>query len=504
MPWSRAERVLVAVFALVVIASLPLLVHPWYDPMNDAAIYLWTAKALAAGDGYTFLGTPFVMRPPGFPLLLSPIVALRGFDFHALNLFVASWGVLTLLLLHLVLRTRLGWAASLCLCALLWLNPGYQTLCNQVMSDHPGLALLLCALLADRACARTPSLRRELLLGVVIGLSTYVRSANALLVPAILCSRVLERVLGGEGRLPWARFALRRLAPVALAAWLVALPWSLRNASVDLPVPVDQLENHTYATAMWHVDPGDPRSPGVTWDDWRERFRVRAPQVVAAVGSRTTTKEYTPALAVPAALIAGALLIGLVRRRAPIEIYLCAHAVILVFYFGFGWRLLLPVWVFALADGVDCLRALAGRLFGTRGATALACAGLLALALVDAEPRRDWERIRKGHERHGAVARAIEGEIAPDARLAAMRGYSYSVYLERPVWSLEFAVERERSFLAAEALIDREGIDTLVASPLGQYDGQLRAYLERRYPGALRRAGEVIVAHVRGRAGEPR
>jgi hypothetical protein len=242
----------------------------------------------------------------------------------------------------------------------------------------------------------------------------------------------------------------------------------------------------------------------VTWENWRERLRVRAPQVVAAVGSRTKTKDFTPWLGLPAALLFAALLIGLVRRRAPIEIYLCAHVGILVFYFGFGWRLLLPVWVFALADGADVVRAGVARRFGGGVATAVACAGILALALVDAEPRRDWDRVRERHERQVALARAIEETIAPDARLAAMRGYTYSVYLGRPVWSLEFTVERARSFLAAEELIDRERVDTLVVSPFGQHDRKLLTYLERRYPRALRRAGEAVVARVRDGAGARR
>ena len=68
--------------AFLLVASLFWLVHPWYeatDETNDASIYLLTAKALAAGEGYSYLGAPFTIRPPGFSALIAPWIAARGF-----------------------------------------------------------------------------------------------------------------------------------------------------------------------------------------------------------------------------------------------------------------------------------------------------------------------------------------------------------------------------------------------------------------------------------------
>ena len=51
-PWSRSERQALLALAVLVLAVLPLLVHPWFDATNDGAVYLLTARALAAGEGY--------------------------------------------------------------------------------------------------------------------------------------------------------------------------------------------------------------------------------------------------------------------------------------------------------------------------------------------------------------------------------------------------------------------------------------------------------------------
>src|SRR5262245_56873643 len=88
-PGDRAARRARALAGLVVLAvvlgSLPWKVHPWYELTNDGALYLATARSLVEGQGYSYLGQPFRIRPPGFSCLIAPILWLRGTDFQALN-----------------------------------------------------------------------------------------------------------------------------------------------------------------------------------------------------------------------------------------------------------------------------------------------------------------------------------------------------------------------------------------------------------------------------------
>src|SRR5262245_12327656 len=85
---ARARTAAWIGLALALALSLTWSVHPWYDPTNDGSMYIATARSLAAGEGYSYLGEPFRIRPPGFPVLIAPLLAWRGTDFHALNLYV--------------------------------------------------------------------------------------------------------------------------------------------------------------------------------------------------------------------------------------------------------------------------------------------------------------------------------------------------------------------------------------------------------------------------------
>src|SRR6266850_469568 len=118
---ARRARALAAL-ALLLVVGLSLIgsVHPWYDPTNDGSMYIATARSLVAGEGYSYLGIPFLIRPPGFSCLIAPLLAWRGTDFHALNLLVSAFGALGIVLFHLLLRERLGLVLSTLVPLVLW------------------------------------------------------------------------------------------------------------------------------------------------------------------------------------------------------------------------------------------------------------------------------------------------------------------------------------------------------------------------------------------------
>src|SRR5262245_52776649 len=201
---ARLARRLAALFvALVVAGSLFWSVHPWYDPTNDGSMYIATARALVRGEGYSYLGIPFLIRPPGFSCLIAPILWARGTDFLALNLEVSLFGALGVFLFHLLLRARAGLVAATFVPLVLWFNAGYQELCNQVMSDVPGWTLLGACFLLERRCAKRRTEWTELALGAAIGLSSYVRAGNLLLVPAFLCAGAARELFRSPERTGW-------------------------------------------------------------------------------------------------------------------------------------------------------------------------------------------------------------------------------------------------------------------------------------------------------------
>jgi hypothetical protein len=504
--WSRTEALTFALFVAGVLVSLFFLVHPWYDRTNDGSTYIITARALAAGEGYTYLGELFRIRPPGFSAILYLFVGEGGtLDFGALNLLVSLFGAAGVVLLYLYQRAYVGWVPALLTSIAVWLNPGYRRLCNQVMSDVPGVALVLACLLVERWASRRPSWTREVVLGLAIGAGAWVRSITLLLVPAILLARGVRRWRGAENGTGRGTFVLRRLVLFAVVSWLVVLPWTVVKNRSAPPPPADQTLNYSIATAMWHTDPGDPGSPRRSLGQILQRIPSHVKQAAVVVGSRMQHRipgsaPTGGAVALGRAALALLLLAGttfvLVRRAAPAEWFVGGVLLVVAVYFVFTDRLVLPVFVLALAATVEALRDVSRWLGGERAARVVPLVALLVLIAVDFHPRRDWRRIETRHRELVATAAAIESAIEPDARLAASRGFHYGVYLNRPVFSLVHAIRRARSYEAAEEVIDRYGIDTVVSSPLVPPD--LSPYFLERYgPGTP--AGTARVWRVRTR-----
>jgi 4-amino-4-deoxy-L-arabinose transferase-like glycosyltransferase len=505
-----AQRALFAVFVACLFASLFYFVHPWYDATTDGSIYIVTARSLAAGEGYRYLGEPFQVRPPGFPVLIIPFLSGLKHDFFAINFFVACFGAVGVLLLFWHARPRLGFGLALLTAAAVWLNPEYQRLSTQVMSDVPGTTLLLLCLLIERWASARPSPRREIALGLAIGLSSYVRMTAILLVPAILLSRVLRP--GAPRPSAWtAALFVRRLLLFAAVAMLVLVPWSIRNQLDPAPSPAEQTLLYSYSVANRHVDPGDPNSALLPWRAILERIPLRVRQVAIVLGSRLQAETFAeaepegaPGIASSAfaLLLLGSSLLLLVRRREPAEFFVLGLLAVTATYFGFAPRLVLPIFLLTLPAAVEVVRGLVARAAGLRLAAVLVGGMLLALIAIDFSPRRYWDLIEHQHRELGELSRAVEAAVSPDARLGAVVGSHYSVFLERPVYSIQVVTWRKKSLEAADGVIERNRIDTIVLSNRTPLDRQFTEYFRRRY-GEPESAGPALIFRIPRAAPEP-
>ena len=495
---SRGDTLALLLVVAGAALSLVWLAHPWFDAQNDAAIYLMTAKSLARGEGYTYLGAPFRIRPPGFSLLLAPIVGAKGYDFRAVNLFVGAWGVLAIGLLFLSTHKRLGRGLAVLLCLCVWLNPGWRTACNQAMSDIPGAACLLGCLLLERRARKDPSLARDALLGLAVGLSAYVRAGLVLLVPAIVLQRIVARVRGSGESGAAGAFVARRLALPALVAILALLPWKIREAMSRPDAPADQHSLYDYSTAMWHVDRGDPASPLLAANEILARVPVRLAETLTVLGSRLRERDGSTAeLVLGGAALAVALLFLLRKNRVEAWFLLGTIAVLLV-YFDFRDRLVLPIHLLVLPALVEAALA-AGSALGREGVTrASAAIGLVALVAIDFDPRPGWRGIEREHLAMESAAASLAPHLPSDARLAApFASWRWSIYLDRPVYTLFFGwVRRGGDFGGAEAVLDAYRIDRVLVSSATDVDARMRAYFEARY-GVESRVGDVAVVRVR-------
>lgn len=457
----RRGWIIAALLALGMLASLRWTVHPWYDAENDASMYILTARSLAAGEGYSMLDQPFTIRPPGFSVLIAPLIRWRGTDFQALNLFVGLWGVAGVLLLFAFARARIGDVLAFLLALAIWINPGYQRLCNQTLSDVPGFALLFALLWMERWAERAPTPRRCLILGIAVGASAYVRSGLLLLLPAVALAWLCAKPRQSWGL--WNR--VLAVLCLGVGVCLVQLPWSFRNRAADTRRAVDQTLLHSYSTAMWHVDMGDPNSPRLAASEILGRFLKRGPSILGVLGSRMGegAQGWKPLVTAVALLLSGLAMLWL--RRSPSEFFVCLNLVVIAFYFGFASRLILPVYALLLLSAIEALGVVfksAARLISERTASGGVVAAVLVWIAIDWAPRQDWEGIANKHRVYEDITNRFQEHLAPENVLASYRGWHYSVYLHRPVFSLEFVVERAKRLDAAEAFIDKHEIDTVL------------------------------------------
>ncbi len=499
------SRRILAALAIVCIASSFWLVHPWYEASvetNDASMYILSAQALLRGEGYAYLGEPMIIRPPGMSVLLAPVLAWRGLDFAALNAVANVFGIAATLLFHVWLRGRVGPWVSGAAALLLWFNPGWRHYSNEVMSDVPGAALLVGAFLVERWAAARPGWRRDALLGAFIGLSTYVRTVAVLIVPAILAARALE-ALSLHGRSTrWIELLRTRALALTAACALVMLPWSVRNSVEAPPPPATQNFIYSYGTGMFHANPRDPSSPPRSIAKVAERVPARAVAILEVLGSRFEGRAAPIPAIVFGLWILAAFAFVAWRRRCSAEIFALLVAALLLVYFGFRSRLVLPLFVVALATFAEAHVILLSRAFAPARARAIVAAALLAIGTIDFQPRKDWDEIERAHADALEQAAAWRAVLGDRTRLASNIGWHASVYVGRPVWSFYFAAKRagteddSRPDLdAVDRVLQSEDIEAVILSS-DPADRAWIPWLERRY-GRPEVAGRGLVFKTR-------
>lgn len=255
---------LLAIVLVAVLLRLGLMARSSFN-FDDPDNYLPVARSLAAGEGFSFKGRPTAYRPPLYPLLLVPSLALGRF---------APWGVA---FLHLLLGAgttamtavaargfglseRRAWIAA----AITACDPVLAWQSKSVMTETPAAFLVAAAL----AGLGRPEWRGAALGGVAYGLAGLCRPS--LLAGAALT--VLAALVAGPDA--WKERLARSLVLV-LAIGVCLLPWTLRNLAV-LGAPIATTTHGGYTLALAN-NPVYYREvlngpPGRVWtgdDQWR-------------------------------------------------------------------------------------------------------------------------------------------------------------------------------------------------------------------------------------------
>ena len=126
---------------------------------EDSGIYIALAESLSAGQGYRdifLVDRPLhVQYPPLFPVLLAPVVGLRGMDIAAMRLVMTGAAVVALLLVAALFRRLAGDRTAALVVLATGASPAVVYYTQSIMTEVPYLLVSLLAVLWIERCART-------------------------------------------------------------------------------------------------------------------------------------------------------------------------------------------------------------------------------------------------------------------------------------------------------------------------------------------------------------
>ena len=460
LPWT--------VFAVYGICALTVWSEPDWRLDWDSAIYLLTGRSIAAGEGYRYLGETFFLRPPGLAWLLSLFMAPSDLgptgidiDFALMNRLFMLSATAAIVAVYIAFRRERGRGWALTIALLTGTSPIFVDQFNFILSALPFLALLLPALtLLDRGArgglrAKSDSIAGALLLVLAI----YLRTVAIVALPALVLSYLRRR----RGR-----HVLASLLPIAIVCGLTA-PWliSAQLAAQDVQRPAEQLYLFDYTTALLHRDQGDPSSPLLTPADWALRVEHNAGEMAGALAGSVLGSEQPAAIALLLALVAAGLVAAIRRGVGLIDWFALIHGVVLLCYFTFSPRLLLPLVPAVYAYIISAIVSISHRgaqlgASGCRAARATTAVALILAALGNAVAFPDHRDIRSRSAitaRHWkdmtAASEWIRKNTARDAIVLAAMAPVVSVLSGRITYTGRHA--------RGTAIIDRYGIDYAIA-----------------------------------------
>ena len=188
--WLRLESddykclALIVGVALVIRIAWVLTTNPM--PGWDAADYDGLARRLANGEGYVNSdGTPTAFRPVGYPAFLSAVYIVFGYSWTAGYIANAILSAITVLLTYRLAREFLCGRLSLVVAGVIALLPSHISYTAFMGTETLYALFVVTILITSCHLARHPNWKNASLLGLIIGLSVYVRPTLLLFPPIV-------------------------------------------------------------------------------------------------------------------------------------------------------------------------------------------------------------------------------------------------------------------------------------------------------------------------------
>ena len=194
------------------------------------ARYKEEAQFLLNGDLTSFVkgaqSQPDAMiltHPPGYPIVIAIIYKISGNSDRALRLFQIACETVTAVLVFLIAARLIPRGAALIAALLAAVAPQLAFRSLVILPESLATLPLLTAILLIMKAVQDRSIRKMLLAGGLIGVSSWLRP-DSLLLPLFLCATLLPLLPRGE----WRRYALVLIGGTVI----VIAPLTIRNALV--------------------------------------------------------------------------------------------------------------------------------------------------------------------------------------------------------------------------------------------------------------------------------
>jgi hypothetical protein len=343
---------------------------------TDMAVYLVTAKALAAGEGFCKANLagcpPEVYYPPGFPLILAPFVALLPEwpqNIPWLTLVPMACALLSLPLIHRLLKRELD-AFPLPLLITLAVAVSYvgTWFTFTLMSETLYILVSVAALLAlDQAEAAEKPQRHYLLAGLLAGFLALVRSVGLALLAGAVGYLLLRR--------KWKEAAIVLVPAAVLVVPVLARSYLVTHSPAWEPYRGVFIV--TYLDTLLYKHWQDTALGPATLADLARRWptnieghaTVSLPMLLFPTVQSPRLQNLLEPLgltwAIPAfkGCAAGMVLAGFalrLRRPRPLDLYVLLYVGIILLPGWYTYRNLVPIQAFLYLYAVVFLRALGG------------------------------------------------------------------------------------------------------------------------------------------------
>jgi 4-amino-4-deoxy-L-arabinose transferase-like glycosyltransferase len=242
-----------------------MLVVPYWKPTWDSAMYITLARSIAHGEGYTYMGYAHTKYPPGFPLMLSPIVLLFGKNYLLMRASVVACAVGAVGVTYLWFRRIAGVGIAVAVALITAVSYPLAFEATRILSDVPYMLVSLGALYTAERHRESFGAGWFRWTIVLIVASYFMRMIGFTLVFAFAAS-----ILLGHRERPL-RARMRR-AGIALTVVAVVIGgWMGRNALASHTLPEQLREGLSYEREFVGANPERP---------------VTATRLVAGLGRR--------------------------------------------------------------------------------------------------------------------------------------------------------------------------------------------------------------------------